>query len=304
VLKRFEFQISENDHKKRLDEFLFGTFSEIGKRFLRDVLKEEKCEVNGYIANGGIILKQNDFVEIEFDYSAQNKMFPEEIPLDIIFEDSQLIVLNKPAGILIHPTPRNRSGTILNGLMFYLNKESSKFKTQNPKSQTVRPGLVHRLDKQTSGLVVITKNARSLRILNSHFKRKLIEKKYLAVVEGIVKEDSGKIEAPIGRYEELRQWNVKADGKAAETRFWVVERFENKTLLELEPVTGRTNQLRIHCAYIGHPILGDEWHGKLKFPRLCLHAAKLNFWHPGGGERLEFESDLPDEIKTLLNLQN
>jgi 23S rRNA-/tRNA-specific pseudouridylate synthase len=368
VIKRFEFQIDETQHKKRLDDFLFGTFSDLGKRFLRDVLKEEKCEVNGYVANGGLVLKQNDFVEIEFDYSAQNKMFPEEIPLEIIFEDAEIIVLNKPAGMLIHPTPRNRSGTLLNGLMHYLNRDAetrghgdaenlrhgdgemrrrggdgetgkisekkeqgtrNKVKRTNgkdrkiedekqrtkeakkingsvsprprvPASQMLRPGLVHRLDRQTSGLVVIAKNARALRILNGHFKRKLVEKKYLAVVEGIFKEDSGKIEAPIGRYEELRQWNVKADGKSAETRFWVKERFADKTLLELEPVTGRTNQLRIHCAYIGHPILGDEWHGRRKFPRLCLHASRLEFWHPDGGERLKFESGLPEDFELLI----
>lgn len=294
---------------------MFGTFPEIGKKFLRGVLKAEKCEVNGFVANGGIVLKQNDFVEIEFDYSSQNKMFPEEIPLEIIFEDTEIIVLDKPAGMLIHPTPRNRTGTLLNGLMHYLNQDAEigrhgdgeKVHLENNLSASpnlrvsqsgfTRPGLIHRLDRQTSGLVVIAKTHRALRILNNHFKRKLVDKRYLAVVEGIVKEDEGKIEAPIGRYEDLRQWNVKEDGKAAETRFWVKERFEKETLLELEPVTGRTNQLRIHCAYIGNPILGDEWHGKRKFGRLCLHASKLEFWHPDGGERLKFESHSPDFLK-------
>lgn len=299
MLKRFEFEIGEKDHKKRLDQFLFETFPEIGKRFLRDVLKEEKCEVNGYEANGGMVLRRRDFVEIEFDYAAQNKMYPEEMPLEIVFEDAQLIVLDKPAGMLIHPTPKHRRGTLLNGLMHYLNRDRIEAKSDRAGSAVsgsafVRPGLVHRLDRQTSGLVVVAKTPRALTVLSSHFRRRLVGKRYLALVEGLLSEDEGVIEAPIGRYEELRQWNVKTDGKPAETRFRVLERRAARTLLDLEPVTGRTNQLRIHCAYIGHPILGDEWHGKQKFRRLCLHAARLEFWHPDGGRRLKFKSDRPD----------
>ncbi len=163
----------------------------------------------------------------------------------------------------------------------------------NPKSQIVRPGLVHRLDKKTSGLILIAKTAHAHRVLSAHFERKLVEKKYLALVEGVVKEDAGKISAPIGRFEETKHWNIKTDGKPAETRFRVVERYADTTLLELQPVTGRTNQLRIHCEYIGHPIVGDERRGGREFRRLCLHAYKLAFQHPTEHRRLEFEIDLP-----------
>ena len=154
--------------------------------------------------------------------------------------------------------------------------------------------MIHRLDKHTSGLILISKTNRAHRILSSHFKRKLVEKRYFALVEGIIKVDSGMIDAPIGRYESERVWNIKQDGKHAVSRFWVKERFDDQTLLELEPVTGRTNQLRIHLAHIGHPILGDTKYGGSEFSRLCLHAYKLKFWHPNGGEILEFETALPD----------
>jgi 23S rRNA pseudouridine1911/1915/1917 synthase len=160
----------------------------------------------------------------------------------------------------------------------------------------IRPGLIHRLDKQTSGLMVIAKTARAHRILADHFKRKLVEKRYLAVVEGSVAEDEGMIRESIGRFAEHKHWGVKHDGKHAETRFRVRERHTDHTLLELEPVTGRTNQLRIHCASIGHPIVGDIQRGGREFERLCLHAYKLCFRHPNGSEGLNFEAAVPREF--------
>ncbi len=156
---------------------------------------------------------------------------------------------------------------------------------------------MHRLDKKTSGLLLIAKTACAHRVLCEHFQRKLVEKNYLALVEGIVKEDSGEISAPIGRFEETKHWNIKPDGKTAETRFQVKERYADTTLLELQPITGRTNQLRIHCEHIGHPIVGDERRGGRIFSRLCLHAFKLSFYHPTNHQKLTFEIDLPDEFR-------
>ena len=144
--------------------------------------------------------------------------------------------------------------------------------------------------------MIVAKNARAHRILALHFERKIVGKKYFAVVGGNLEKDEGEIIAPIGRFAEERVWNVKADGKYAETRFWVKERFADSTLLELEPVTGRTNQLRIHLAHIGHPILGDTKYGGREFSRLCLHAYKLGFWHPNGNRRMEFETDWSADI--------
>lgn len=288
--ERFEFQITEIDYKKRLDEFLFNAFPNLSRLYLRELVRDGKCEVNGRFENRGYLLKTQDFVEIEIDRTRNTSLQPEPIPLEIVFEDSQIIVVNKPAGMLVHPTIGVRTGTLLNALAHYLNfskNETSDFK---------RAGLIHRLDKDTSGLLLISKTPRAHRILSNHFKRKLVEKKYFAVVEGIVEKTSGTIDAPIGRFEKERVWNIKEDGKNAVTNFWVKERFADKTLLELEPVTGRTNQLRIHLAYIGNPILGDKKYGGGEFSRLCLHAYKLKFWSIDGGEMLEFISSLPKEM--------
>jgi 23S rRNA pseudouridine1911/1915/1917 synthase len=284
VIKKFEFQIDEKFHRKRLDEFLFNEFRALSKAYIRRIVKEENCEINGFIANTGIIIKKNDFVEIEVDINQEKGMQAEQMPLDIVFEDKEIIVINKPCGMLVHPTNYERNGTLLNGLTHYLN--------QNFKGNLfVRPHLIHRLDRETSGLILIAKNPNASRILCNHFKRKLFEKKYLAMVEGIVEQDTGEINASIGRDELERKWKVKADAKLSQTIFTVLKRFADKTLLELEPVTGRTNQLRIHCNYIGHTILGDEMHNGRKHSRLCLHSSKLSFWHPNGGEKMTFKSD-------------
>ena len=296
--ERYEFQITETDAKKRLDEFLFGRFFQVSKMYLREAMKFGKCEVNGTLENLSYKLRKNDFIELELDFDERQIIQPENIPLDIIYEDLELIVVNKPSGMLVHPSRRIRSGTLLNALTFHVNNEN--LKTENPDEMNFefsRAGLVHRLDKQTSGLIVIAKNARSHKIIAEHFKRKIIEKKYYALVEGIIEQDSGEIDAPIGRFAEEKLWNIKEDGKTAITRLWVKERFKDATLVELEPVTGRTNQLRIHLAHIGHPIFGDEKYDGKAFSRLCLHAYKINFWHPNGNRRLEFELDLPDEMK-------
>lgn len=290
MAEKFEFQVAAKDFKKRLDEFLFAEFPHLSRLYLRELVRDEKCEVNGRWENRGYLLKTNDFVEVEVDRTRQTSLQPEAIPLEIVFEDAAFLVVNKPSGMLIHPTVRVRTGTLLNALAHHLNVST------NAAEDFKRAGLVHRLDKDTSGLVVIAKTARAHRILCSHFQRKLVEKRYFAMVEGVIKAASGTIDAPIGRFAEERLWNIKEDGKHAVTRFWVKQRFEDKTLLELEPVTGRTNQLRIHLAHVGHPILGDIKYGGREFPRLCLHAYKLNFWHPNGSKRLNFETALPDNF--------
>ncbi|HEV8160668.1 MAG TPA: RluA family pseudouridine synthase, partial [Pyrinomonadaceae bacterium] len=197
MLKKFEFQVEETFHRKRLDTFLFDKFSSLSKIYLRNIINNKNCEVNGYDANTGTRIKRNDFIEITVDTERETAMQPQEMPLEIVFEDAHILIVNKPFGLLVHPTHREKNGTLLNGLAFYLNQNSTK---------TIRPGLVHRLDRQTSGLIVITKTQKALRILNNYFKRKLVEKRYYALVEGGVKENEGKIDAPIGRYAEEKYW--------------------------------------------------------------------------------------------------
>ncbi|HSB10055.1 MAG TPA: RluA family pseudouridine synthase, partial [Blastocatellia bacterium] len=235
-------------------------------------------------------------------------MYPEPIPLEIVHEDEQIVVLLKPSGMLVHPTIGVKTGTLANALAYHLNKrmiEEGEWpdpRSSTPNSQrSVRPGLVHRLDRATSGLMVIAKTPRSLTTLSRHFRRRLVEKRYVALVWGDVELDAGTIDAPIGRDPDGRpRWRVMEGGKGSETRFRVLERRRAATLLELEPVTGRTNQLRIHCARIGHPIVGDGLYCESPITgcgmRLCLHASRLAFHHPATGEWLEFTSPLPDGI--------
>lgn len=259
--------------------------------YLRELVRDEKCEVNGRWENRGYLLRVMDFVEIEVDRDRKTSLEPEAMPLDIVFEDADLIVVAKPAGILVHPTVRIRTGTLLNALVHHLNKETAN------DASFVRAGLVHRLDKGTSGLVAVAKNARSHRILCRHFQKRLVSKTYRALVAGLMSEDRGDIEAPIGRNAARRLWGVSEDGKHALSRFSVIERRRDSTLVELEPVTGRTNQLRIHLAHVGHPIMGDALYGGPPFERLCLHAHRIEFHHPATGELLKLEAPFPDVLK-------
>ncbi len=294
--RKFEFQVESGLGRIRLDDYLFARLGNLSRMYLRELVKTNRVLVNGHFANVGVKLRANDFIEIEADLSRGTAMRPEAIPLNVVFEDESIIVIDKPAGMLVHPTNRDKNGTLLNALTYYLNDGLSPQRHGDAENlnSVIRPGLVHRLDRETSGLIVIAKTIAAHRKLALEFMKKRVEKKYLALVDGIIGRDDGIISAPIGRFHELKHWNVKSDGKHSETRFHVRERLANKTLLELEPVTGRTNQLRIHCSHIGHPIIGDTARGGQMYRRLCLHAYKLSFRHPTAGHALEFCSELPE----------
>ncbi|MFZ1700413.1 MAG: RluA family pseudouridine synthase [Pyrinomonadaceae bacterium] len=312
VDERIIIEVPQSGNKLRLEDFLLDRFPNLSKMYLRDVVKRDLCEVNGTPENIGRRLRPNDLIEVVLDPTRETAMLPANIPLDIVFEDEHLIVVNKPAGMLVHPSHRENNGTLLNALAYYLNDpdspqrrgdgekntlaDSSIPKNRDTRLSVVRPGLIHRLDKQTSGLIVVAKNARAHRLLSGHFMKKRVEKRYFALVDGVVEPDEGTIEAPIGRYDELKYWSVKEDGKHSESRFWVRERYVDTTLIEMEPVTGRTNQLRIHCEMIGHPIVGDVRRGGREFERLCLHAYRLVFPHPETNATAEFEVKAPTEF--------
>ncbi|MDQ3323290.1 MAG: RluA family pseudouridine synthase [Acidobacteriota bacterium] len=298
-----QFTVEETIKKNRLDRFLFGRVTTVSKMYLRNLIDRGACSINGEIEPAGYHLKKDDVIEINIDSAAVTAMKPESLPVEIVFEDEEIIVVNKSAQMLVHPTLGQKSGTLLNALVYYLNQEkldSARETAKQNQPSFIRPGLIHRLDKQTSGLMVVAKTPGALSFLSNHFQRKLVKKRYFAVVEKIVADESGTINEPIGRNDEEKRWSVKADGKSAETNYRVLERFSDKTLLELEPVTGRTNQLRIHCAYIGHWIIGDDKYGGAEFSRLCLHAAKLSFYHPTTNIWTEFESKIPIEFTRLM----
>lgn len=291
VRQRFEIQVPQSGNKQRLEDFLFGHFVNLSKMYLRDTVKNELCEVNGRLENVGYRLRANDFIEIEVDPARENAMRPQDIPLDILHEDNSIIVINKPSGMLVHPTHAEKNGTMLNALSHHLNKDR-----EEGGAGFIRPGLVHRLDRHTSGVIVVAKTSRAHRVLSGHFQRKLVRKLYVAVVDGEVILRGGIITAPIGRYAERKHWAVNPDGKHAETIYRLVERSPDRSLLELEPVTGRTNQLRIHCADIGHPITGDKDRDASDFRRLCLHAWKLKIKHPDTSEEMIFEAEVPVDM--------
>lgn len=284
--ERIYLQVTQKESKMRLEDFLLERFPTMSKIYLREIVRDEKCEVNGEFQNRGYRLRAADFVEIEVETGDRNVIEPEDLPLDVIYEDIDVLVVNKPAGMLVHPSKRVRSGTLLNAAAFHLNQKNEDADL----GKYTRAGLIHRLDKETSGVLLLAKNPRAHRILCRHFQRKTVTKRYFALVKGALAEDSGTISAPIGRFAESRFWNVKTDGKEAVTNFWTIEKRRDSALVELEPVTGRTNQLRIHLAHVGHPILGDIKYGGDAFSRMCLHAYKLGFNHPRTGVWIEFET--------------
>lgn len=282
-----EITVSESERKMRLEDLLCSRFPALSKMYLREVVKNGDCEVNGRHENRGKRLLPQDFVEVNVDLTRQHSMLPQEIPLSIVYEDADLIVVNKPSGMLVHPSHCEKNGTLLNAVVHHINRSNG--------STHQRPGLIHRLDKDTSGLIVLARNERAHRILCLQFHNKTVAKRYIALVDGVVKVDSGTIEGKIGRNADAKFWELRENGKPAETHYQVIERRDNATLLELEPITGRTNQLRIHCVALGHPIVGDVMRGGSEFRRMCLHSSQLCFRLPSTGEQVELRSK-PDFI--------
>jgi 23S rRNA pseudouridine1911/1915/1917 synthase len=309
VKQPVRFSVEDASAGVRLDEFLAGHLAALSRMRIAGLLARGACVVNGGAANAGRRLRAGDVVEVESGTEAPNSMTPEPSPLEIVHEDEHLLVVIKPAGVLVHPTLGVKRGTLANALAYHLNRglieEGAAVIKQQWESETarafVRPGLVHRLDRDTSGLLAVAKTQAALSRLSQHFQRRLVEKRYVAVVGDVVSADSLTVDAPIGRDEGARPpWGVSEAGRAAETRLRVLERGARRTLVELEPVTGRTNQLRIHCAHAGHAIVGDRLYGGEEHARLCLHAARLAFRHPATNEWVEFASEPPQGLLSAL----
>ncbi|MGV3720190.1 MAG: RluA family pseudouridine synthase [Actinomycetota bacterium] len=288
-----EFVVSPAEAGERLDVILARRVPELSRMRLRKALDEGGVRVDGELRPAGWRAAAGGLVLADLDLTAATAMTPEPISLDVLFEDEALIVVNKPAGMVVHPVGWRRSGTLLNALAYHFN-------VMGAAEPPVRPGLVHRLDRSTSGLMVVAKTQAALSRLTVQFQQKRVRKQYLALVHGGVELDSGEWSAPIGSDPEAwPRWGVREGGRPALTRFRVRERFAAHTLLELEPVTGRTNQLRLHTAHFGHPILSDDLFGRGLEPgleRLFLHACRLEFTHPVHREVCVFESALPPEL--------
>lgn len=291
--------IFDGDESCRLDAFVAQN-TDISRSRAVKLAEEEKISVNGKKADKKQKLKNGDIVEIIIPDVVPYAVKAEDIPIEIVYEDSDLLVVNKPKGMVVHPANGNLDGTLVNAVMFHCGKTLSGI------NGVLRPGIVHRIDKNTSGLLMVAKNDEAHICLSEQIKNHSFTREYEAVVYGNVKEDTGTIEAPIGRHPVKRKQMAvtEKNSKDAKTHFTVLERFGNFTHLRLKLETGRTHQIRVHLAFLGHPVAGDDVYGPKKVITYlngqCLHAKKLGFIHPNG-EYMEFESDLPDYFKDFLD---
>ncbi|UUV99319.1 RluA family pseudouridine synthase [Vagococcus luciliae] len=290
------------DKKGRIDKVLAEVFSDYSRSQIQSWLKEEAVNVNGEIVKANYKVKQNDCIDIEIPEAKELTLEPQDIPLEIVYEDDDVIVVNKPQGMVVHPSMGHPDGTLVNALLFHAGSLSSI-------NDVIRPGIVHRIDKDTSGLLMVAKNDVAHIALQDELKERKTLRKYVALVHEVIPHEKGKIEAPIGRSKDNRQKQaIVADGKEAVTHFTVLERFLDYTLIECVLETGRTHQIRVHMDYIGYPIVGDPLYGPKKTIKgngQFLHAKTLAFTHPTTGELMTFDSELPEIFKkTLKEIEN
>ena len=284
--------------QERIDKYLIDKL-EYSRSKIQRMIKNGDILVNDKKIKNSYLLNVNDKIYINDDYEEEVDIVPENIPLDIVYEDDYLLVVNKPSGMVVHPAPGNYSGTLVNALMYHCNKLSSI-------NGDIRPGIVHRIDSDTSGLLLVAKNDEVHNDLAKQISEKTVLRKYIALVSGIIVEDSGTIDAPIGRdkFDRKKMAVTSENSKNAITHFKVLERLNNATLIECKLETGRTHQIRVHMNYINHPIINDPVYGSRKlidkeFGQM-LHAKCIGFVHPVTKEYLEFEVDVPDKFKEIL----
>lgn len=294
------FKINVEKEGDRLDIFLLNQFDDKSqsRNQVQKLIKEGNILVNGKKKKSNYIVKINDLIDVEIPEKEEN-LSAENIDIEIIYEDDDLAVVYKPQGMVVHPGDGNRNGTLVNALLYHLD-ELSDLNDEN-----VRPGIVHRIDKDTSGILLIAKNNEAHKIISAELKEHSIKRQYIALVEGIIEEEEGKIDAPIGRNPKNRKkMAVIEDGKRAVTHFKVLKRFKDKTLIRAQLETGRTHQIRVHMRYINHPLVGDLVYGrkkqKYKLKGQLLHAYLLGFDHPRKKRYMEFKYPLPDYFEDIL----
>jgi len=295
--------VDENDKKKRLDKFLQEKDLNITRSYIKTLIEEGYIKVNEEKVKSGYSLKKDDIVDIVIKEDETCDINPENISLDIVYEDDDIIIVNKPKGMVVHPANGNYTGTLVNALMY---SHKDKLSSING---SIRPGIIHRIDKDTSGILVVAKNDEAHKKLSSIFKVHDIKREYIALVKGIVKEDRLDINLPIGRSAKDRKKMAVTNKNSREaiTHIEVLERFysSNVTLVKATLETGRTHQIRVHMSYMHHPIVGDEVYGKkdpkFKVTGQMLHAKLLGFKHPTTNEYVEFESEIPEYFKDILD---
>ena len=291
--------VTDDDINKRLDKYLVEK-TEYTRSKIQKMIENKNILVNDREVKTSYLLKKQDVITIE-ELNEEIDITPENIPLDIYYEDDDLIVVNKPSGMVVHPAPGNYSSTVVNALLYHTN-ELSKVNTN------IRPGIVHRIDADTSGLLLVAKNDKAHNTLAKAIQNKEVVREYIALVHGIIKEDTATIDAPIGRDSKNRKkMCVTAENsKEAVTHIRVLERYKKATLIRCKLETGRTHQIRVHLSYIGHPIVNDPVYSSKKLidPQFgqMLHAERLSFVHPTTQQHMEFTSPLPDKFIEILEI--
>ncbi len=286
----------------RLDKYLSEAIPELSRSYLQRVIKENGILVNGKAVRGSYRVSQGEEIHLQVPEAVIPEIAPEEMPLEILYEDGDVILINKPKNMVVHPAAGHYSGTLVNGLLYHCQGSLSGI------NGVLRPGIVHRIDKDTTGVLIVCKNDRAHNCLAEQLREHSITRRYRAVVYGNLKEDEGTVNAPIGRHptQRKRMAVVREGGKEAVTHYRVLERFGKFTYVECVLETGRTHQIRVHMASIGHPLLGDEVYGKGKSPfhleGQTLHAIVLGFRHPSTGEYMEFKAPLPAYFGHLLEV--
>lgn len=302
-MEEFNIEASNEWIGRRIDKVLSEYFEDYSRSFIKKLFDDDLILVNGKKSKPGYNIKNGDILDISVPDPIDIQIVPENIPLDIIYEDNDVILINKPKGMVVHPAPGHYSGTLVNGLMYHFGDSLSGINGE------IRPGIVHRIDMDTTGVLVVCKNDAVHRILSEQLHEHSITRKYYAIVHGNLTADDGTVDAPIGRSPKDRKKMAvnTRNGRRAVTHYHVIERFGGKyTYIECQLETGRTHQIRVHMASLGHPILGDEVYGPKKCPfklqGQTLHAGVLGFIHPSTGEYVEFTAELPGYFEKLISI--
>lgn len=299
-MNMLKFVVDSYSEDLRLDVYLSENIKDKSRSYIQNLIRSGKALVCGSIKKGSYKLRLNDEIEVEIPENEKLNVEPENIPIDIIYEDSDVIVVNKPQGMVVHPAPGNYTGTLVNALLYHCTDLSGI-------NGILRPGIVHRIDKDTSGILVVAKNDMAHKKLAEQLKEHSMNRIYNALVEGVIKEDTGTIDKPLGRHPNQRiKMAVVKNGRRAVTHYKVLNRYKNNTLIECKLETGRTHQIRVHMSYMGHPIVGDPVYGyskqKFKLNGQLLHAKKLGFIHPLTNKYMEFDSELPEYFKKVIEI--
>lgn len=290
--------VDKESENNRIDKYLAEAFNGKSRSYIQGLIEKENIKVNGKSIKSNYKVKENDEILIVMPEALELEVEAEDIPLDILYEDNDVIVINKPQGMVVHPAPGNYTKTLVNALLYHC-KDLSTI------NGVIRPGIVHRIDKDTTGVLVVAKNDESHNFLSKQLQTHSMKREYIALVEGRLKEDKGTINKPIGRNKKDRlKMGIVDDGKRAVTHYEVLERYKNTTLIKCVLETGRTHQIRVHMASIGHPLVGDEVYGfkkqRFKLKGQVLHAKTLGFIHPKTKEYMEFTTNLPEYYNNLI----